>query len=145
MFNLRIRICAAAILGAGVLFMPAAALALDKLVTLLTFNGNDGSNPRSVTADGKGNLFGTTHFGGNGECGPGSIYEMSWLKGSGWSLSSLTPPRHPGTSWQYQLLYDFNKGGPSINPNNAVFGKGRHLYGTLEGGDANSGAIFELR
>jgi uncharacterized repeat protein (TIGR03803 family) len=57
----------------------------------------------------------------------------------------LTPPAVPGGAWAYSTLVDFNRGGPSRNPNGVVPGKFGALYGTLNGGDSDFGAVFELQ
>ena len=124
---------AAALVCTAVLLAPAPVLATKTLVTLLTFDGYDGSNPGRVVADAKGNLFGTTHYGGNGEYGPGTVYEMSYTKAGGWALSTL---------------YDFTDaddgGYPDSNP---VIGKGGTLYGAALGGSngkAPGGLVYAL-
>jgi len=59
-------------------------------------------------------------------------------------LFQLARPDEPGDAWTYSTLVDFNNGGPSRNPNGAVLGKFGRLYGTLNGGDSDFGAVFEL-
>src|SRR5271170_3913927 len=72
---------------------------------LHVFNGNDGSRPAgSVILDAKGNLYGTTAYGGSGTClllggnvGCGLVYELS-------------PPAKKGGQWKYSILYNFRGG-----------------------------------
>jgi len=56
----------------------------------------------------------------------------------------LAPPAAPGGRWAYSTLVDFNHGGPSRNPNGVVPDKFGALYGTLNGGDSDFGAVFKL-
>jgi uncharacterized repeat protein (TIGR03803 family) len=61
---------------------------------LHTFGGGaDGATPDSVLLfDSKGNLYGTTGYGGNAECGGtgcGVVFEMTPQSGGGWSESVL--------------------------------------------------------
>jgi hypothetical protein len=59
---------------------------------------------------------------------------------------SLAPPKAPRTSWDYRVVYDFSSdGSPSSNPLNVVPGRGGHLYGVLNGGGIDDGAVFELK
>jgi hypothetical protein len=59
------------------------------LKTLVSFNGNDGNQPKaSVTADAAGNLFGTTAGGGpNG--GDGTVFEIA-KTASGYASTPIT-------------------------------------------------------
>lgn len=57
----------------------------------------------------------------------------------------LSPPKDPGKAWRYRQLYDFNTCCLSRNPENLIYGKGHQLYGALEGGDSDFGAVFELQ
>ena len=59
------------------------------------------------------------------------------------SVFELTP-NGPGNPWTYTELWNFNRG-PDRNPQNAVTGRGGHLFGVLNGGDSTSGSLFELR
>jgi hypothetical protein len=58
----------------------------------------------------------------------------------------LAPPGGPGGKWTYRTIYNFKSAGsPSQNPLNVVRGKGGHLYGALNGGGIDFGAVFELK
>jgi len=59
------------------------------------------------------------------------------------AVFQLTPPS-AGGAWTYTELWDFNRG-PDRNPLNVVTGRGRNLFGVLQGGDSTSGSLFELR
>jgi uncharacterized repeat protein (TIGR03803 family) len=60
---------------------------------LHTFSGGDGANSSSVLIfDSKGNLYGTTQYGGNGECGGtgcGVVFKLSPQSGGNWSETVL--------------------------------------------------------
>src|SRR5258708_11510292 len=97
---------------------------------LIGFNGADGDNPTTnLLIDANGNLYGTT-LGGGANNGNGTVFELSPVVGGGWSETIL-----------YSFT-DFTTGG---YPAGITFdGKG-NIFGTAEGGGANSfGAVFEL-
>jgi len=85
--------------GSGILPSSSVAFRLSRSssgwteTVLHLFNGQgDGLNPRAgVTLDGKGNIFGTTEFGGAGSCanGCGTVYEISPNGNAGWNESVL--------------------------------------------------------
>jgi uncharacterized repeat protein (TIGR03803 family) len=94
------------------------------------FNGTDGDNPTAnLLIDASGNLYGTT-LGGGPNNGNGTVFELSPVAGGGWSETIL------------YSFSDFTTGG---YPAGITFdGKG-NIFGTAEGGGANSfGAVFEL-
>jgi len=106
--------------------------------TLYSFaGGTDGCNPwAGLVFDKKGNLYGTTQYGGNtaGCGGPacGTVYE-------------LTPS---GGGWTEQVLYSFEGFlDPGIPTGNLILDKKGNLYGTTtscEDGNA-CGSVFELK
>jgi hypothetical protein len=120
---------------------------------LHVFKGNasgDGNTPvGSVIIDSSGNLFGTTGYGGTGNCvllgekvGCGTVYELS-------------PPAQKGGAWTETILYSFPTAKQGYLPNgNLVFDKAGNLYGaTMFGGGYGTtcnafyqycGAVFEL-
>jgi hypothetical protein len=98
------------------------------------FKGNasgDGNTPvGSVIIDTAGNLYGTTGYGGTGNCvllgdkvGCGTVYELS-------------PPTQKGGAWTETVLYSFPTPKQGYLPNgNLVFDKAGNLYGaTMFGG-----------
>jgi hypothetical protein len=120
--------------GCGTIFQlaPPATKGGAWTETLLhVFDGNDGSGPAgSVILDAKGNLYGTTPYGGTGTClllggnvGCGLIYELS-------------PPAKKGGQWTYSILYSFLGGKDGQYPSgNLVFDAVGNLYGaTIYGG-----------
>jgi uncharacterized repeat protein (TIGR03803 family) len=93
-----------------------------------------------LVADKKGNLYGTTQYGGTGTCqnmnilGCGTVYQLS-------------PPELPGGSWSFNILYSFvNQGdGQGYYPvaSLAIDSQGT-LYGTTENGVNCTGNVFQL-
>jgi hypothetical protein len=120
---------------------------------LYIFKGNgsgDGNTPAgSVIIDSAGNLYGTTGYGGTGDCvllgtkvGCGTVYELS-------------PPAQKGGAWTETVLYSFPTAVHGYLPNgNLVFDSTGNLYGaTMFGGGYGTscnayyqycGAVFEL-
>jgi uncharacterized repeat protein (TIGR03803 family) len=119
-------------LGCGAVFK----LAPDGTETVSHFfngKGGDGGNPSgALIADGAGNLFGTTEFGGGNGCiinplGCGTVFE-------------LTPN---GTE---TVLHSFGKGNNGANPvAGLVVDSAGNFYGTAsEGGADGFGTVFEI-
>jgi hypothetical protein len=83
----------------------------------------------ALVADGNGNLYGTTFFGGSCTVG---------VKGCG-VVFELSPPAVQGGDWTETVLYSFTGGSDGANPSGTlIFDKQGNLYGTRDGG------IFEL-
>jgi len=87
-----------------------------------------GGYPASVVKDTKGNLYGTTGFGG-GPCDCGVIYELS--------------PQVNGI-WKYTVLYQFNGYDGTGSGLPMIFDDKGNLYGTGGGGAYNLGVVFEF-
>jgi hypothetical protein len=87
--------------------------------------GADGRQPSmSVVFDQKGNLFGSTQFGGNAQAcggGCGTIFELS-------------PPAQKGGAWTHTVLYTFQGGVDGQYPGVMVFGPNGSLYSTTDSG-----------
>jgi hypothetical protein len=121
---------------------------------LYVFQGNaknDGASPfGGLVMDSSGNLYGTTAYGGTGDCvllgsklGCGSVFELS-------------PPTRKGGAWTERILYSFPNSKRGYVPwGNLVFDKSGNLYGsTIYGGDGGTtcdlfyggqcGVVFEL-
>ncbi len=112
---------------------------------------NDASAPAGgVILDAAGNVYGTTAYGGTGDCvllgtnaGCGTVYELS-------------PPVKKGDPWTETILYSFQSGNDGYFPQgNLTFDAKGNLYGaTLFGGGkgnscnefygGNCGTVFEL-
>jgi hypothetical protein len=101
---------------------------------LYVFQGlafGDGETPAGgVLLDKAGNLYGTTAYGGAGDCillggdvGCGTVYQM-------------TPPTVPGSAWTETVIYSFQGGNDGYLPmGNLVFDSAGNLYGaTYYGG-----------
>ncbi len=116
------------------------------------FQGNtkgDGNTPASgVIFDPAGNLYGTTAYGGSGNCvlggkvGCGTVYRMQ-------------PPQAKGSAWREKILYNFKGGKDGQLPEgDLVFDSAGNLYGATQyGGGYGScnapfyqhcGTVFEL-
>jgi uncharacterized repeat protein (TIGR03803 family) len=102
---------------------------------LHTFTGGDAWGPvGALIADGAGNLYGTTRFGGNYSCssGCGTVFKLA-PDGSGGYTESI--------------LYSF-QGGASDGENpyaGLLLDSGGNLYGTtLGGGGGGFGTVFKL-
>jgi hypothetical protein len=121
---------------------------------LYIFKGNtsnDGASPYGgLVIDAAGNLYGTTGYGGTGNCtvlgsklGCGTVFEMS-------------PPKQKGGQWTETVLYSFLTPKQGFVPaGDLVFDSAGNLYGaTLYGGGYGTncgdafyqycGAVFEL-
>lgn len=93
--------------------------------------GTDGANPLAgVIFDRQGNLYGTTSYGGTGNCG--IAFVLAPNQSGGWSEHLL----HTFLGVTYQ---------DGENPNALTFDAHGNLYGTtLGGGVDNPGTIFKL-
>jgi len=121
---------------------------------LYVFQGNtkgDGATPEGgLVIDSAGNLYGTTAYGGTGNCvllgtlvGCGTVYELS-------------PPKIKGGPWVETVLYSFPTAKQGYLPHgDLVFDSAGNLYGaTIYGGGYGTncgdayfqycGAVFEL-
>ena len=120
---------------------------------LYVFKGNssgDGNTPAGgVVIDGSGNLYGTTAYGGTGNCvlvgetvGCGTVFELS-------------PPAQKGGAWTETVLYSFQGGKDGYLPSgDLVFDSKGNLYGATQYGGGygscnapfypNCGTVFEL-
>src|SRR5579871_1454564 len=98
--------------------------------------GSDGDLPGGgLTADAKGNLYGTTSYGGGyGSC------NAPFFQNCG-TVFELSPPAQSGGSWSEKVLYSFKGGNDGANPNGGlIFDKNGVMYGTTHFG-GNSGCL----
>ena len=115
--------------------------------TLYTFaGGNDGGNPQAgLIKDSKGNLYGTTRFGGDNDTG--TVFEL--VKGT------KTVGKKKVTTYTEQVLYSFGSyltdGNQPVA--NLILDKAGNLYGTTiygagnnshPGYATNAGTVFKL-
>ncbi len=94
-------------------------------------DGKDGIEPEAtVVLDAKGNLYGTTYYGGT--YGFGTVFELSPVSGGGWSEKVLHSFNHtPKDGYEPYFGVTLDAAG--------------NVYGTTEfGGAYNVGAVFEL-
>jgi len=96
-------------------------------------NGSHGFNPvASLIFDAAGNVYSTTHVGGNPSCrgGCGTVFKLA--------------PNSDGT-WTERVLHSFASH-PAANPEaGLIFDATGNLYGTaFTGGPTNGGAVFKL-
>ena len=97
---------------------------------LYSFSGPDGFNPvAGLVFDTKGNLFGTTEFGGSNNFG--NVFELSYVVGVGWTE---------------HVLYEFQNRSDGQQPiGGLIFDSTGNLYGTtVDNGSGGGGTIFEL-
>jgi hypothetical protein len=120
---------------------------------LYVFKGNpsgDGTSPYGgLVIDSAGNLFGTTGYGGTGDC-----VLLGYKRGCG-TVFELSPPKQKGGAWTETVLYSFPSAKQGYLPwGDLVFDSAGNLYGaTMFGGgfgtcDQNiylyCGTVFKL-
>jgi uncharacterized repeat protein (TIGR03803 family) len=99
-------------------------------VTLVSFNFSDGAAPYAgLIADGSGNLFGTTAYGG--ASGDGTVFEIAKTK-TGYASTPTTLVSFNGTDGAYSIA-------------SLIADGSGNLFGTTgEGGTSNFGTAFEI-
>lgn len=115
---------------------PAAGKTAWAPSVLESFGGPNGSYPYSgLISDAKGNLYGTTGFGGtlaNGSQASGTVFR-------------LTPPAVGKTTWTQTILSAFNGAVGGVPVGGLIFDKAGNLYGTTSAdGRYSDGAVFKL-
>jgi len=110
------------LLLAAFVTLPAQAQTYD---VLFNFDNQDGSFPNfgTLVRDKAGNLYGTTEFGGNADCGV--VFKVT----------------KNGTE---EVLYSFECGLDGGNPGAGLLLSGRTLYGTTYVGGMGSGVLFAV-
>ena len=110
----------------------------------------DGDEPAGgLVIDSQGNLYGTTAYGGTGNC------VLLGVKGGCGTVYELSPPSEKGGAWTEKILYSFPTAKQGYVPRgDLVFDSAGKLYGaTMFGGGKGTtcnpyyqycGAIFEL-
>lgn len=161
--------------GAVVEIAPAGHGKWTETVLTTFNGGNDGNNPSNLVLGADGTIYGIANRNGTGGLafqltqsngtwtrtniadisfhgyGPQSLAlgangtligvvegDFDFFAGNVFQLTSS------GGTWSVKQLWNFNHG-PDRNPEGAVMGSGGHLYGTLFGGDSDSGSVFELK
>lgn len=132
-------VCSRTVLVTLLLVIANTTVQAATLTTIHSFSNSpyDGRDPAAGVVIGPGGvLYGTTYYGGTGNCG---------------SVFSLTPPAVPGDAWT-RSMYSLPGTEPSciggaypVAPLTIARG-GMVLYGSTQGGgDCPGGTIFELR
>ena len=111
---------------------------------------NDGEFPSGgVIADAAGNIYGTSSYGGTGDC------VLLGIKGGCGTVFELSPPQTKGGQWTYAILYSFKGGKDGYLPfGDLAFDAAGNLYGaTYFGGGKGTtcnpyyqycGTVFKL-
>jgi uncharacterized repeat protein (TIGR03803 family) len=126
---------AARVAAALVMALLAAAAQAQTYTVLYSFTGPDGANPYAgVTQDAKGNLYGTTYWGGdlncNGGYGCGTVFKLD-------TTGKETV--------QYSFCVASNCTDGASPEAGVIQDSQRNLYGTtVNGGASNSGVVFKL-
>ena len=124
--------------------MAIEAMGQVKLTVLHTLSGTDGQAPiGGIAFDSKGNLYGTTRFGGS------SSPSCPFLDSCG-TVFQLSPDGLGG--WSFQTLYEFSGGADGAQPSgDLIVDSSGNIYGTtFFGGIMNStcsmgcGTVFKL-
>lgn len=135
--SMKIRVAALSVLSAGLLLAGTSATWSRSRETVIhSFNqgSGDGFSPQSdLIADGAGNLYGTTLYGGTGS-------------GSGFGTVFMLSPTNDLNTWNETVLYSFTGGLDGGGPlGGLALGKKGVLYGTAStGGAGNGGTVFQL-
>ncbi len=108
--------------------IPKVASGFGALVTLVSFNGNNGAAPSFLIADAAGDLFGMTQNGGS--FGYGTVFELV---------------NNGGGSYTLKTLLTFNGTNGAYPSTGLIADAAGELFGTTgEGGTNGLGTVFEL-
>ncbi|MGH9643267.1 MAG: choice-of-anchor tandem repeat GloVer-containing protein [Terriglobales bacterium] len=130
----------------GTVFKLSPGKPLWKETILHSFTNSDGNgfdDGGGLAIDAKGNLYGTTNFGGDPNCNCGVVFELSPGKKGAWTYYVL----HAFTGFpQGAKCGDFYDGASPGNNTPAVDSAG-NVYGTTElggNGCANNGTVWQV-
>jgi uncharacterized repeat protein (TIGR03803 family) len=118
-------------LNAGTVFelSPSAGGGWTKTTPYTFSGGGDGGHPVSLISDGKGNLYGTTIYGGSGSCSCGTVFKLKESRGS----------------WTETVIHSFLGVPDGSVPVGLTFDQSGNLYGATElGGTYNAGTVFQI-
>ena len=116
----------------------------------VTSTGHDGAVPAGgLVIDAAGNLYGTTAYGGSGDC------VLAGIKGGCGTVYEVEPPKTKGGAWAYKILYSLQGGKDGdFAWGDLAFDNAGNLYGATQfGGGYGScdspfyqfcGTVFEL-
>lgn len=118
--------------GVGSVYRLAPGKSGYKESVLYSFGASNDVNSSTTTLvfDQSGNLYGTASAGGNSSCQCGGVFKLT----------------RSGSAWKESVVHAF-KGDPdgAFSYYGMAFDKSGNLYGTtVQGGNQNQGAIFEL-
>lgn len=121
----------------GALALTAVAASAQTLTTLYSFSGGSSGNlpEAGVVADGSGNLYGTTLFGGN----VNACVNLSPGGGCG-LVFKLTRPSSSGGAWAANVLYSFSGSDGEQPTGNLTFDPSGNLFGATTGGGNGGGS-----
>jgi len=95
---------------------------------LYSFDTSFGAYPSALTLDARGNLYGTTAFGGN--YGFGTVFELTPATGAGWTQT---------------VLHTFTGQTDGGFPNGVILDSAGNLYGISQTSPTSYGGIFEVK
>jgi uncharacterized repeat protein (TIGR03803 family) len=121
--------------GCGTIFQLTPTISGPWQETILhnfTNDHQDGWSPQSnLIADGLGNFYGTTYYGGSAPAGGGTVFRL----------------RKTSAGWQVTILYNFTCGADGCDPySGVVFDAAGNLYGATVGGGSSTGqgVVYKL-
>jgi uncharacterized repeat protein (TIGR03803 family) len=162
------------VLAAASLLSSLQARAEQTLETLVSFSGQNGSNPESIVQGPHGNFYGTTYSGGTG--GKGTLFEVplnspirtlvnfdgangsnpesrlvEWTDGNLYGTTYSGGAHDDGTIFQltpaghFRTVVSFNGANGSAPISGLILGSDGGLYGTTStGGAYGKGTLFEI-
>ena len=122
---------------------PATAGGAWTEAVLHTFELSEGIGSNGLATGNGGVLYGTSQYGGTGQCTTQAIYGFP-VAGCG-VLFELVPPPPSGGAWLEATLHDFTDGSDGAFPRTGVvIGSGGVLYGTTQP-SASTATVFSLQ
>jgi uncharacterized repeat protein (TIGR03803 family) len=114
--------------------------AMGSVTVLHTFRGqNDGASPRGdLVLDAAGNLYGTTYYGGTGNCVVEGTFGLPVDVGCG-TIFKIDPAGNETVLYTFPSFAD---GSPNAG---LLLDSAGNLYGTASGNSSSSGTVFRLR
>jgi uncharacterized repeat protein (TIGR03803 family) len=142
--SLRSGVCMAAVLLSAIVILPAQPSPAQTYQVLYNFTGGtDGDDATSTLAiDGRGNLYGTTQFGGNasGNQGSGVAFVLKHTN-SGW----IETPLHTFSGGSTDGANPLNYGGLKFGPDGSLYGTASIGGAVSQQNPSGFGVVFRLR